>query len=286
MGGLRLRLLNGFGTSLLAALAACGGRSSTLDPDSIGFSPNQPSGGSAADPGAGGSAATPSVGTSGTSSVGNGGQPVGGNTSNGAAGGAAQGGHSASGGSTSIEPDIIEACTRYCNAQAQGPCPEQIPRSNCVASCEGELLGRGPQCRSIARSLLGCLSMAYESSSTCLEPEQLIGAKCSNWLAGYRSCADDRAPEPVPMPKPSTQLTCSSSGNSSNGKCNLDVKCTNGAAYSVRCYETSPDQSNCSCDARLPNGTGSGAGFGLNEGATFACYDSLATCGFPQIGAP
>jgi hypothetical protein len=63
----------------------------------------------------------------------------------------------------------------------------------------------------------------------------------------------------------------------------LNLKCTNGAYYTVSCTQTSANQSSCTCNASLPDGAATGAGFGLNENASFACYDSLATCGFPQI---
>jgi hypothetical protein len=80
-------------------------------------------------------------------------------------------------------------------------------------------------------------------------------------------------------------VTCSSSGSSDNGTCNLDVKCTGGAYYTVFCDQTSSAQSTCTCSASFPDGSGTGASFSLNENATFACYDSLSTCGFPEIGA-
>jgi len=299
MGGLRLRVLEGFGTLVLAVLAGCGGRSSVLEPDSASIAANQPAGGSTATPppnasvGATGNAS--SSGGKGLPTGGNSGVPAGGRSSSGSAGSAAAGGSisgaggaagSASGGSAGLDSAAFSKCDDYCTASAQPrPCPSGFSPLECTSSCTSELSAYGPECQGLGIALLDCLTTVYKHSSSCSEVDRLSLAKCSALFTSYQACVAP-TPHPVPTPDPPPLLTCSSSGSSSNGKCSLDVKCTSGAYYSVSCYQTGADQSTCTCNASFPDGSASGGNFGLNENASFACYDSLATCGFPQVGAP
>jgi len=291
MGGLRFGLLKGLGVSLLLAITACGGRSSTLYPDAItDLAANQPSGGATGKPSTGGSGASPSVGTGGATasggatSIGTAGAPAGGNTSGGTAGvaGSPSTGGAPAGGSAGLDSALLAGCKDYCSASSQGPCPIGFEAGQCMSSCTSEVTSRSAQCQMLIKSMLSCLTTVYDVGSSCDEVTQLSLAKCAPLLASNPSCF---APNSNPPPPPDPAPTCSSSGNSSNGTCNLDVKCTTGAYYTVSCYQTGTAQSSCTCNASLPNGAGTGASFGLNENATFACYDSLAACGFPQIGA-
>ncbi|HYQ41417.1 MAG TPA: hypothetical protein VER11_05610 [Polyangiaceae bacterium] len=294
MGGLRFSWLQGFGFSFFALLAACGGRSSTLDPDGVYLEPSRPSGGSTSQP-AGGSGAKAGVGAGGATSTGGKSgvpTPAGGSSASGGTAGAGVGtstgsagaSGTASGGSAGLDPTTFAYCTAFCNVSTQGACPSGTTSAECSAQCASELAGESPECRQIASSFLACLTTAYEKSRNCTEVDQSSVGACSKWAEAYSSCLAP-APVPTPAPDPMPQPTCSSSGSSSNGKCNLDVKCATGAYYSVSCYQTGSAQSNCTCNASLPNGSGTGANFALNETTTFACYDSLAACGFPQIGA-
>ena len=308
MGGLRLGSLEVFAALLLSGLAGCGGRS-TFDSDALATDPDQPVAGSTTKPrpkpGDGGSGNASSGGgqsgapTGGKASVPAGGSPAGGTAGNGAAGdsstpssggasGSPMGGSpgaagAASGGAGGLDPLVSITCADYCNTSTHGPCPNGFPSSECVRSCVSELALQSLQCQKTGATLLSCLTTVYKNSSSCNEVEQLSRANCSPLFESYHTCT---APVPVPAPQPPLPVTCSSSGSSSNGKCSLDVKCNSGAFYSVACYQTSTEQSSCTCNASFPDGSGSGSSFGLNENATFACYDSLATCGFPQIGAP
>jgi hypothetical protein len=289
MGGFRFGLLEGFGAFLLAALAACGGRSSTLEPDSVNIDANQPIAGSTAKPG-------PSATVGGAGSVsasgGKSGVPTGGSSSSGGTGGSgATAGvwmsGAASGGSAGVDTQLFVSCADYCTASSQRrPCASGISGPECMASCTSEVSAYGPECQRLGSALLDCLTKVYKNSSSCSEVDELSIAKCSALFTSYQGCVAPTA-DPLPTPDPPPPpLTCSSSSSSSNGKCAVDVKCTSGAYYSVSCYETSPDQSSCTCNASFPNGSASGGSFGLNVSATSACYASLATCGFPQIGAP
>jgi len=301
MGGLPSGLYKGFGGLLLTALAACGGRSSPMDPDGTTIEANQPTGGSTSDGGssAAGSGATATgaaTGTGGKPGVPAGGSAAGGSSGAGTAGrnpsgGASSAGTSAGGGAGTAgaggtSSSIFTNCSIYCNVAAQGPCPDGISNPECLSSCVNELSAQAPPCQTNGAALLRCLTAVYTNSHSCSEVDQLSLAKCSAQLTAYQNCVQPSIqPPPPPPPIPAPMVTCSSSGSSTNGICNLDVKCTSGAYYTVSCYQTGPAQSNCTCSASLPNGTGTGANFGLNENSTFACYDSLATCGFPEIGA-
>ena len=294
-------MLKGSGALLFAVLAGCGGRSSTLEPDAITGDANQPSGGSTSSDGAASSGAKTGVGATGSATGGKAGSAAGSPPTStpgtgGAAGGSASGGSPAggaasagaagstpSGGASGISSSLATACKNYCLGTTQGACPQDLgPFDECMASCSNEVSGQSPSCQKTAEELLGCLLKAYQNSSTCNEYEYLSTVKCAELGKAYALCNGSSAPPP-PVPTPMPAQSCSSSGSSGNGSCFVSVKCDTGAYYSVSCTQSGPAQSNCTCNASLPNGSGSGASFGLNESTTFACYDSLATCGFPQI---
>jgi len=278
----------------------------TLDTDAVNLDANQPAGGSSGQPAASGGGTTgaePSVGTP-SPTGGKGGSPAGGATGTGTAGsstggkaGASAGGAagvgtagvgnasstptggSAQGGASGVPTDLYSSCLDYCSASSRGVCPNPISIDECVTSCASELSGQSPACQYTAVSLLGCLTTVYQNSTGCTELEQLSVAKCGNLSDAYQSCAGTAA-VPTPTPAP----TCASSGSSDNGKCSVNLKCDNGAYYTVYCYQTNTDQSSCTCNTTAANGSGSGAVLTLNESVVFACYDSLAACGFPQLG--
>jgi hypothetical protein len=300
MGGLPFRLIQGSGALLLGLLAACGGRSTTLGPDADGTraGSNQPTSGSTGSPstGAGATGAKGSVEPTGSGAGGNGGTPAGGGAAAAAAtGGTAAGGVSGAaaapgtasggapqGGASGIPPSAHESCNQYCRLTAAGACNDSgLTINQCLQSCVSELGAESPQCQSKAFSLLDCMAAVYQSSSNCEQVNELTNQRCAGSFDAYESCRNSPL-EPPPAPPPAP--VCSSSGSSSTGSCTLKVQCTNRASYSVACYQTSPEQSTCTCNADFADGAGSGASFGLNEDATFACYDSLAACGFPDLG--
>ncbi len=305
MGGLRLGLLKGSWALALAVLAGCGGRSSTLDPDAVAIEANQPTGGSTGDgdTSASGTAANGNVGATGSATSATGGKP--GSSGSGTAGSSAGGGTAGSapaggapsagspssggaaqGGAVGIGAATYNSCNNYCSSTVQGRCPSNFSTDECISSCVSELSGQTPQCRRTAGSLLDCLTTAYQNSESCSQFDELSGAKCSGFSAAYQRCVGTGPyTTPAPTPEPSPAQVCSSSGNSSDLTCDLSVKCNTGTYYLVSCYQTSSLQSSCTCSSGSPNGPSTGAGFSLNESVTFACYDSLAACGFPQIGA-
>ncbi|HKO52394.1 MAG TPA: hypothetical protein VJV79_32025 [Polyangiaceae bacterium] len=296
---------------LLAALAACGGRSSTLDTDGMAADPSQSTSGSpgsanAGKPGVGkpptsgggvtgggasgtgtggtsgtGTGAVPGTGTGGTSGTGTGAVP--GTGTGGAAGaaGAVPAGGSAQGGGTGTPAPTYRSCAEYCSTISQGVCPSGVSVDQCVLSCSAELNGQTARCQDGAINLLTCLTTAYRNSASCGDVEKRSGALCGGLSDYYQSCVGTGT---NPIPPPVAAPTCSTSGNSNNGRCTLDVKCDTGAYYSVLCHQTDSGQSSCTCKSGSVNGGSSLAVFNLNEGLTFACYDSLAACGFPQIG--
>jgi len=292
-------MLKGSGALVLALLSGCGARSSTLESDAVSVEPNLPASGSTGSPatGSGGSGAKGGAGGSGTATGGKAGAaPTAGAPGTGIAGSTPSGGASsagastggaASGGGAGIDPYAYNRCTNYCSTTTKGQCPTNISPAECVSSCVNELSGQSLECQKIAATLLDCLTAAYQNSDSCDQFDNLSVVKCASLGVSYQSCAGAGVdPVPTPAPDPSPAPTCSSSGSSSNGSCTLDVKCDNGAYYAVNCFEATPSQSSCTCKASLPGGSGVGVGgFSLNESVTFACYDSLASCGFPQIGA-
>src|SRR6478735_1744218 len=189
MGGLRFSWLQGFGFSFFALLAACGGRSSTLDPDGVYLEPSRPSGGSTSQP-AGGSGAKAGVGAGGATSTGGKSgvpTPAGGSSASGGTAGAGVGtstgsagaSGTASGGSAGLDPTTFAYCTAFCNVSTQGACPSGTTSAECSAQCASELAGESPECRQIASSFLACLTTAYEKSRNCTEVDQSSVDACS-----------------------------------------------------------------------------------------------------------
>jgi len=277
-----------------------------LDPDAVSIGANQPgAGATSGSSGAGskgggatgnadpcgdcsipGSGAAPNGGTAGASASGGTGASSG-SAGAGSAGAPIPAGGAAQGGSAGTDPAVVASCTNYCSSSTQAACPSGVSARECSQSCLAELGGLAQGCQQIGRSLLDCLTTVYQNSMTCNDVAQLSVAKCASQLNRYESCVDTNgAPIPTPLPTPTPPApNCASSGSSSNDQCSLQVKCDTGGYYTVSCHQTGPERSSCSCMASLPNGNVTGGGIDLAEGATFACYDTLAACGFPQIGA-
>jgi len=286
-------LLRGSGALFLVVLAGCGGRSTTLDPDSVPVAENEPStGGSSGKssgagnaPGAGsttGSGAAPTGSGSATAGTpGKGGTAGGGATGSGSGGSSPSGGASTGGAGPTIDP-YLPACNDYCSVVSSGVCPSQFNSfQECNGACQQEVTQQTASCQKSAVALLACLTSAFRNNAGCAEIDQLFVGKCSQLATAYQACVDT-GPEPGPKPPPVS--TCSSSGNSGGGACSLNVKCDSGAYYTVSCYQANAEQSSCSCSSMSPDGSGSGSSFSLNESVNVACYDSIAVCGFPQPG--
>jgi len=249
--------------------------------------------------GAGGAAQAGSGGSStgGAAQAGSSGSSTGGSAQAGSSGsstgGSAQAGSSGSstggaaqGGGTALDPYARSVCNDYCKATSQIPCPgTSFPFLQCTSACINEVI-HSPQCEKPAEILLSCLTTVYQNSKTCSQADDLSAAKCSALSAAYQDCVSAN-PDPVPPPVPPPASACSSYGSSSSsGNCDLGVKCDNGAYYKVSCAQSSSVASSCTCFSSSADGTSTGSSFNLNEGVAFACYDSLAVCGFPQFAAP
>ena len=235
--------------------------------------------------GAGGAAQAGSGGSStgGAAQAGSSGSSTGGSAQAGSSGSSTGG--AAQGGGTALDPYARSVCNDYCKATSQIPCPgTSFPFLQCTSACINEVI-HSPQCEKPAEILLSCLTTVYQNSKTCSQADDLSAAKCSALSAAYQDCVSAN-PDPVPPPVPPPASACSSYGSSSSsGNCDLGVKCDNGAYYKVSCAQSSSVASSCTCFSSSADGTSTGSSFNLNEGVAFACYDSLAVCGFPQFGA-
>ena len=235
--------------------------------------------------GAGGAAQAGSGGSStgGSAQAGSSGSSTGGSAQAGSSGSATGG--AAQGGGTALDPYARSVCNDYCKATSQIPCPgTSFPFLQCTSACINEVI-HSPQCQKPAEILLSCLTTVYQNSKTCSQADELSAAKCSALSAAYQDCVSAN-PDPVPPPVPPPPSLCSSYGSSSSsGNCDLGVKCDNGAYYKVSCAQSSSVASSCTCFSGSADGTSTGSSFNLNESVAFACYDSLAVCGFPQFGA-
>lgn len=259
-----------------------------LDPDMVSVEANRPSGGSSATPATGtGKGQQPTPGSGASSAGGATGTAAG---TGSAAAPSTAGGPAGGGGATSVgglDPSALANCVSYCNVSSQArPCANNISNTECLASCTTELARTTPYCQKVGASLLECLVTVYKNSSSCSELDQLSVAKCSPLFTSYQNCAAPTSPvpTPIPTPPPPPAGNCSGTGSAGNGKCSADMRCANGARYSASCFEASLNQLSCSCNATFPDGSGTGASFTLNESLYNGCEDSLAVCGFPQLG--
>jgi len=269
MVGSSLRVIRASSVLSLAVLVACGGRTTGLQPGDADLYPSVPSdGGSSgsagkAGSGSGGKAGGPSIGTAGSAAGGGGSVP---------SGGASQGG---SGGAIDL---VGQACDDYCRFAGPEACGlTGVSYSACFAECAQFLYPSGPSCQKAASQFFSCVDQSYQQTHLCLG-----FTACAALTDAYSAaCTDtDVLPDPGPTPVPTT---CSTTSSSSSSNCSLDMKCNDGTHYNVNCNQSGPNVSACSCKSTNGNSGGGGV-FSLNESVSFACFDGLSVCGFPQPG--
>lgn len=323
MGGLRACLLGSFGVSLVAALGACGGRSSMLDPDAVYLYPSRPSGSSTSDgsksgskpntgigtPGSsnGSKGGAPASSTGGTSAGSTGGGPAAGGTSGVGTGGSGTGGSgtggSGTGGIGGTAGSTPAGGSSAGGAPGAGGATGLDPwvASRCTEFCSPKAQAACPSTVSSTDCAAACQAEFADTGPSCQKAGGVLLECLTTVYQNSKSCgdvaqlslakcgslfADYQSCDPTMKPElmPTPDpSTCSATGSVAAGKCGVDVMCESGAHYNVYCYATSPDQLSCSCNATYPDGSATGSSFGLNENEAFACEDSLSLCGFPQF---
>lgn len=237
--------------ALLEAVAACGGRTQTLESDVIDVgmsaSAGQPPGSG------GGSTSTAKGGASGSL-----GAPEPTDASSGAGAG-----------------PLVASCMRYCSALASSACKSQFDSGpNCVSSCSGGAVTLTAACMAAELTTLECLTPALtQPILNCSLWRDQVQMRCRDQLTSLQTC--DEPPPPAPA-------TCYSSGTGTAASCELTFTCSDGTSYSGSCLQRGGGLSKCSCTSSL----GRSAGFNLQEGIGSACYDAAVACGASPNPAP
>jgi len=240
-GWARLVWLGGVSCGVLGlgSTAACGSRTSMLDPDVYSV-------------GEGGSSNTNPLGNAGKSSS-SGGRPVG------TAGtGATVGGGKASG----VDPSVaVGVCQQYCPGYSS-QCKKRLKGQECIPTCQGELNNFGPVCQALGVKALSCLTPFFSpGGGDCDGAVNRALAQCGGIVTQFEECKKDFSRSPG---NPSLNFVGScerSGGPMDQGNCGQIFNCSNGP-YITTCTRSaqSAKQLDCSCvtpngqtlDARLP----------------------------------
>jgi hypothetical protein len=254
-----------FGAAWLAlAAAACGGRTSTLDPDVY---ENDP----------------PDEGSGGSSTAGTGSTPTAGKSSSPKAG-------SGPGGS-GADINTAKVCDGYCGGYEQ-KCPERLDGGECRATCAQEMTGFGPACNNLGTAALNCLSPFFKDGSlSCDTAVRNALTNCRQQVDAFDACKsgdpEPQPPQPIPTPTPTptpqpnpmpTQYPgyCGGMGEQGTNHCKDAYACAEGV-YTVSCVLNAGGMLyDCSCT--WPNGAGQG--FFLIYPNPSACQAAATQCGF------
>ncbi len=239
----------------LLGTAACGSRTSMLDPDVYGLT-NGDSGASSGGRGSGGKS---SVGSAGKAS--NGGGLVGnsGATS------------TPSGGASGVNPGLaLTPCQQYCPAYGT-QCKKRLDGKDCLATCQGELNSYGPKCQSMGIEALRCLTPFFTpNGKDCNGAVNKALSQCGSIVTAFDDCKENFSSPSLPVPQ---VLSCPRTGDGGFMRdCSSVYQCSNGP-YVVFCATAPNMQLNCSC--LPPSGNPSSATLAASNDP---CLDAARLC--------
>ena len=280
-GGLRLVSLLG-----LAALGACGGRTSTLiDDNDPSLDPSLPSN-TAGTSGGGSTSTAPSgphtagassvpVGVGGVTSTPAGGAPSAGGATSGVAGSPTGVGGSVGVGGTGPLTSAAQACSEFCSKINNNPCAGEFgSQSDCTLGCT-DSLSASSACTPIGQAVLNCYTPIFTANAGhCASVSARAARTCAAQVQAFQECVGANT-DPGPPPP----VSCSSSGSGGANFCTMNSSCTDGTFYLVNCKQAGANQAVCTCATSL----GSNTQFTLNEGIEIACQDATVSCGAPQL---
>lgn len=250
-------LATSFGVVGLLGTAACGSRTSMLDPDGYGLTDGD-SGGSSGGRGSGGTQS--SVGSAGKASKGGGLVGNSGATST-----------PSGGASTGVNPGLaLTPCQQYCPAYGT-QCKKRLDGKDCMATCQGELNSYGPSCQSMGIEALRCLTPFFTpNGNDCNGAVNKALSLCGPIVTAFDECKEN-----VSSPSRPAQevFSCPRSGDGGRiNDCTSVYQCSNGP-YIVFC-STAPNMLlNCSCVP--PNGSLSSATLAISSDP---CFDAAKLC--------
>lgn len=162
------------GMASLVATAACGSRTSTLDPDVY------------ASGGRGGSGSTSTKPTGGA------GKPTTGGGLIGTAGASTSPAVSPPVTSSGVNPALATTpCERYCAGYGT-QCKKRLEGKDCLTTCQGELNGSGPFCQSLGIDTLTCLTPFFSpNGGDCGGAVNRALTTCGDLVANFDDCKNE-----------------------------------------------------------------------------------------------
>jgi len=221
----------------LLITAACGSRTSMLDPDAYEVS----AGGTFTDP----------LGNAGKPSSTTGGQPVG-------VGGATTtpvAGTTGVGAASGVDPNIsLATCQRYCPGYGS-QCKRRLKGQECLPTCQGELSNFGPFCQKLGVQTLDCLAPFFQKGGgDCDSAVNRALASCGDIVTRFEQCKKDFSGMPSNNPSLSFVASCQRSGGPmTDGSCGQVFNCNNGPYITV-CNRASDGTMQLDCECSTPNG--------------------------------
>lgn len=240
----------------LLATAACGSRTSMLDPDAYGQSE-------------GGSSSRNPLGNAGKASPGTGGRPI---VATGGATTSPTAGTSNTGASSGVDPSLaIAPCQQYCPGYGT-QCKKRLKGQECLPTCQGELNNSGPFCQALGTQALNCLAPFFSrGGGDCDAAVNRALTQCGVAVTQFEECKKRFASG---TPSANFVTSCPRSGDPGGDTCTQIFSCNNGP-YVTFCNPSGQSPARVDCTCITPTGQTLTARIKA-EGD--ACLDAAALC--------
>jgi hypothetical protein len=237
--------------------AACGSRTSMLDPDAY------DSNGQGV-VGAAGRANVPGNGTAGKSSNGTGLLGRAGSGSTTPVGGPVNG----------VDTSLaVTPCQQYCPGYST-QCKQRLEGQDCLSTCQGELNGFGPSCQTLGIAALNCLTPFFSArGGDCNSAVNHALAKCGTIVASFDSCKKHFDGSTPPARSREAFAGCERAGGGDSTGCNESFSCGNDNYVTFCSLPTGSMLFECGC----LNATGQMASGRLPPSGNI-CLDATVLC--------
>jgi hypothetical protein len=172
------------------------------------------------------------------------------------------------------------ACARYCQGY-KVKCSAELAGRDCMATCAGEVNGKGKDCQTLGIEVLDCLAPFFAPSSgsrTCQAAQNDGSVACQGQLGRFAQCAKpttEPMPEPDPRPGQSGLVNgCDSAVSTAPDACIRYYTCKDGS-YLVECVSQLDGRFSCSCS--FPSGEMQGA---IYSAGSDPCLRAGTDCDF------
>lgn len=249
------------GVAGLLVTAACGSRTSMLDPDA--YDVSQSEGGSSTRPS--GNAGKPSS---------NAGKP-----SSSAAGATSTPSGGAS--NSTVDPGLaVQPCQQYCPGYGT-QCKKRLKGQDCLSTCQAELNSSGATCQALGVKTLACLGPFFSpNGGNCDGAVNRALTKCQGIVAEFEKCKDLAASTSGNDPSLDFFASCQRDGGPmDDGSCTQIFTCANGP-YITFCNWAQDGTMLLDCTCATPKGE---AFNGRLTHSADACLNATALCGGPRL---